>query len=171
MQALDTSTLAKRGRPAGPAALCTVQEAATALAVPLKTVYRWTKERQHDGRPVLPVVRLGSRLRLRVSDVDKLPERLAMRLPCPAPSSFFMAKRGSRLSGGIATAAAADVEHIKEGCQPANEVPPAAMVSARREKSPLSRAGADLAAEQAGSLGESAPFTRCGDSESPALEP
>lgn len=60
------------------------------LSVPLQTVYSWTRQLCHDGKPVLPKVKLGRRVRIRQSDLDKLEERLAAR----RPFSFFASKQG-----------------------------------------------------------------------------
>jgi transposase len=83
--------LRKRGRPAGPEPLCTVAEVAAAFAVPLQTVYGWTRQRSADGLPVLPTRKLGRMVRVRVRDLEKLDERLASR-PAASDSaavSFF----------------------------------------------------------------------------------
>lgn len=79
------ATLRKRGRPAGPEPLCTIKEVAEAYAVPLQTVYAWTRQRCADGQPVLPVRKLGRLVRVRVRDLDALDARLAAR---PAVSFF-----------------------------------------------------------------------------------
>jgi len=78
--------LKRRGRPAGPEPLCTVAEVAEAFHVPVQTVYGWTRQTALDGKPVLPVRKLGRLVRVRVRDLDKLDERLSAR---PAVS-FFM---------------------------------------------------------------------------------
>jgi len=77
--------LKRRGRPAGPEPLCTVAEVAEAFAVPLQTVYGWTRQTASDGAPVLPVRKLGRLVRVRVRDLDTLESRLAAR----PPVSFF----------------------------------------------------------------------------------
>jgi len=77
------SALRKRGRPAGPEPLCTVAEVAEAFAVPVQTVYGWTRQTASDGLPVLPVRKLGRLVRLRVRDLDNLEDRLAARPPVP----------------------------------------------------------------------------------------
>ena len=83
----DTLTaLRRRGRPAGPEPLCTIAEVASAYAVPVQTVYGWTRQRSADGLPVLPVRKLGRLVRVRVRDLDALDARLSAR---PAVS-FFM---------------------------------------------------------------------------------
>jgi len=79
------TTLRRRGRPAGPEPLCTIAEIATAYAVPLQTVYAWTRQQCSDGLPVLPVRKLGRLVRVRVRDLDALDERLRAR---PAVSFF-----------------------------------------------------------------------------------
>lgn len=78
----------RRGRPAGPAKLWQVLEVAEQLSVPLQTVYSWTRQLCWDGRPVLPKVKLGRLVRIRQSDLERLPERLAAR----RPFSFFSRK-------------------------------------------------------------------------------
>jgi len=81
----DLTTLRRRGRPAGPEPLCSIKEVAEAFAVPLFTVYGWTRQLCADGKPVLPVRKLGRLVRVRVRDLDALDERLRAR-----PSvSFF----------------------------------------------------------------------------------
>jgi len=77
--------LKRRGRPAEPEPLCTIKEVSEAFAVPLQTVYGWTRQKCFDGLPVLPVRKLGSRVRVRVRDLEKLDERLSAR---PAVSFF-----------------------------------------------------------------------------------
>lgn len=77
--------LRKRGRPAGPEPLCTVKEVAEAFAVPLQTVYAWTRQQCADGQPVLPVRKLGRLVRVRVRDLDALDARLCAR---PAVTFF-----------------------------------------------------------------------------------
>lgn len=62
-----------------------VKEVATMLSVPLQTVYTWTRQLCHDGKPVLPKRKLGRLVRIKQTDLDKLEERLAAR----RPSSFF----------------------------------------------------------------------------------
>lgn len=79
------TTLRKRGRPAGPEPLCTIKEVAEAFAVPLFTVYGWTRQLCADGQPVLPVRKLGRLVRVRVRDLDQLDARLSAR---PAVSFF-----------------------------------------------------------------------------------
>jgi len=78
--------LKRRGRPAGPEPLCTVAEVAAAFAVPVQTVYGWTRQRSANGLPVLPVRKLGRMVRVRVRDLEKLDERLTAR----PPVSFFI---------------------------------------------------------------------------------
>jgi hypothetical protein len=80
------SALRRRGRPAGPEPLCTVAEVAEAFAVPVQTVYGWTRQTASDGLPVLPVRKLGRLVRVRVRDLDQLDERLCAR----PPVSFFV---------------------------------------------------------------------------------
>jgi hypothetical protein len=55
------------------------------LSVPLQTVYTWTRQKTAKGKPVLPTTKLGRMVRILVTDVELLPERLAAR----RPSSFF----------------------------------------------------------------------------------
>lgn len=79
-----------RGRPAGVPQRLTVREVAELLRVGLSTVYDWTKEPcALDGKPVLPTERLGSRLRVKVTDVERLESRLAARAGVAGPFSFF----------------------------------------------------------------------------------
>jgi hypothetical protein len=85
----ELTALRKRGRPAGPEPLCTVAEVAEAFRVPLQTVYGWTRQRCADGKPVLPVRKLGRLVRVRVRDLDLLDERLACR-----PAVSFFVKEG-----------------------------------------------------------------------------
>lgn len=82
----SVAALRQRGRPAGPEPLCTVAEVAEAFCVPVQTVYGWTRQACADGRPVLPVRKLGRLVRVRVRDLDALEDRLAAR----PPVSFFM---------------------------------------------------------------------------------
>jgi len=82
----ELPALRRRGRPAGPEPLCTVAEVAEAYAVPVQTVYGWTRQTAMDGLPVLPVRKLGRLVRVRVRDLDKLDERLSAR----PPVSFFV---------------------------------------------------------------------------------
>jgi hypothetical protein len=68
--------------------LLTPDEVAERLSVPLKTVYDWTyKTCALDGLPLLPVVRLGRRVRVSEPALAALPDRLAHR--APAAFSFF----------------------------------------------------------------------------------
>lgn len=68
--------------------LLTPAEVAERLSVPLKTVYDWSyKPCALDGLPLLPVVRLGRRVRVSESALAALPLRLAHR--APAAFSFF----------------------------------------------------------------------------------
>jgi len=67
-----------------------VLEVAEQLSVPLQTVYSWTRQLCHDGKPVLPKVKLGRLVRIKQSDLEKLQERLAAR----RPSSFFSERDG-----------------------------------------------------------------------------
>lgn len=83
---VELQQLRKRGRPAGPEPLCTVAEVASAYAVPVQTVYGWTRQTASDGLPVLPVRKLGRLVRVRVRDLEKLEDRLSAR----PPVSFFM---------------------------------------------------------------------------------
>jgi len=79
----------KRGRPVGAVQRLTVQEVADLLSLPsVQTVYTWTRQRTVDGKPVLPVTRYGRSVRILMTDVESLPERLANR----APASFFAQK-------------------------------------------------------------------------------
>lgn len=55
------------------------------LSVPLQTVYTWTRQVCYDGKPVLPKRKLGRLVRIKLTDVENLEERLAAR----RPSSFF----------------------------------------------------------------------------------
>lgn len=78
----------RRGRPPGAVQLLTVQEVADRLSVPVKTVFDWSyKACALDGLPLLPVVRLGRRVRVSEAAVEALPGRLAHR--APAAFSFF----------------------------------------------------------------------------------
>lgn len=78
----DLQTLKpKRGRPAGAVQRLTVQEVATLLSKPVQTIYTWTKQKTVQGKPVLPVQRLGRAVRILMTDVEALEERLAMRAP------------------------------------------------------------------------------------------
>lgn len=78
----------RRGRPPGPVRLLSPQEVAERLSVPLKTIYDWTyKPCALDGGPLLPVVRLGRRVRVSEAALAALPDRLAQR--APAAFSFF----------------------------------------------------------------------------------
>ena len=61
-------------------------EVAEAFAVPVQTVYGWTRQTSSDGLPVLPTRKLGRLVRVRVRDLDTLESRLCAR----APVSFFM---------------------------------------------------------------------------------
>ena len=63
----------------------TVQEVADLLSVPLQTVYTWTRQKCADDTPVLPTRKLGRLVRILMTDVERLEERLAAR----RPSSFF----------------------------------------------------------------------------------
>ena len=74
-----------RGRPAGAVQRLTVQEVAELLSVPLQTVYTWTRQKCADGSPVLPTRKLGRLVRILLTDVERLEERLASRRPV----SFF----------------------------------------------------------------------------------
>jgi len=89
------TTLRKRGRPAGPEPLCTVKEVSEAYAVSLFTVYGWTRQLCADGRPVLPVRKLGRLVRVRVRDLEQLDERLAVRPDAAAAAVSFFAGEGS----------------------------------------------------------------------------
>jgi len=83
--------LKRRGRPSGPEPLCTIKEVSEAFAVPLFTVYSWTRQTSSDGLPVLPTRKLGRMVRVRMRDLEKLDERLAAR-PAASDSaavSFF----------------------------------------------------------------------------------
>ena len=82
----NLTALRRRGRPAGPEPLCTVAEVAEAYAVPVQTVYGWTRQMALDGLPVLPVRKLGRLVRVRVRDLDTLEARLCAR----PPVSFFI---------------------------------------------------------------------------------
>jgi excisionase family DNA binding protein len=83
-----SSSKRKRGRPAGAVQRLTVQQVAELLGVPVQTVYTWTRQRTTDDRPVLPVTRYGRAVRILITDVESLPDRLANR----APASFFVRK-------------------------------------------------------------------------------
>ncbi|WP_395741060.1 helix-turn-helix domain-containing protein [Prosthecobacter sp.] len=75
-----------RGRPAGAVQLYTVQQVVDLLSLTsVQTVYTWTRQACADGKPVLPVVKLGRFVRIKETDLAKLSERLAAR----RPSSFF----------------------------------------------------------------------------------
>ena len=85
----------RRGRPPGPVQLLTVQDVAARLSVPVKTVYWWTTQPcALDGEPLLPVVRLGRRVRVAEAALAALPGRLEHR--APAAFSFF-----SDAAGGV----------------------------------------------------------------------
>lgn len=80
-----------RGRPAGAVQRLTVQQVKELLALPsVQTVYTWTRQRTVDNKPVLPVKKYGRAVRILMTDVEALPERLAAR----APASFFASKQG-----------------------------------------------------------------------------
>lgn len=82
----------KRGRPVGAVQRLTVQEVVKLLSLKsVQTVYTWTRQRTADGKPVLPVKKYGRAVRILMTDVEALPERLAAR----APSSFFAQKGGT----------------------------------------------------------------------------
>jgi hypothetical protein len=86
-------TKPRPGRPAGPEQLATVAEVADAMRVPIKTVYRWTREMCRDGKPLLPTKKLGSLVRIRVSDLgEKLEQRMKLRVRSDPALSFFSAK-------------------------------------------------------------------------------
>jgi excisionase family DNA binding protein len=84
----DNPVTTKRGRPSGPAPTATVDEVADALRVSPKTVYGWLKELCSDKKPLLPHIKLGNKVRIRVAAVENLPERMKLR----RPPSFFSAK-------------------------------------------------------------------------------
>jgi transposase len=74
--------------------LLTPAQVAERLSVPLKTVYDWSyKPCSLDGLPLLPVVRLGRRVRVSEAALDALPGRLAHR--APAAFSFFSGEDSS----------------------------------------------------------------------------
>lgn len=89
----DSSSITKRkrGRPVGAVQRLSVQEVARLLAKPVQSIYTWTRQKTPDGKPVLPVTRYGRSVRILMTDVEALPERLAAR----APASFF-AERGAK---------------------------------------------------------------------------
>jgi hypothetical protein len=89
------TTLRKRGRPAGPEPLCTIKEVAEAFAVSLFTVYGWTRQAGADGKPVLPVRKLGRLVRVRIRDLEQLDERLAVRPDAAAAAVSFFSGEGS----------------------------------------------------------------------------
>lgn len=91
----------RRGRPPGAGQLLTPKEVHELLRVPLKTVYDWTyKLCSLDNKPILPVKRLGSRVRIPETALEHLEERLAHRADA-APFSFFSADGAtSSKSGG-----------------------------------------------------------------------
>ena len=67
-----------------------MKQVADLLSVPsVQTIYTWTRQRTADGKPVLPVHRYGRAVRILLTDVEALPERLAAR----APASFFAQKQ------------------------------------------------------------------------------
>lgn len=69
------------GRPPGAVTKLTIAEVAALHGFPVPTVYGWTRQMWRDGRPVLPVVKFGNRVRVKLSDAEAVPDRLAMRLP------------------------------------------------------------------------------------------
>jgi len=89
------TTLRKRGRPAGPEPLCTIKEVAEAFAVSLFTVYGWTRQSGADGKPVLPVRKLGRLVRVRIRDLEQLDERLAVRPDSSAAAVSFFSGEGA----------------------------------------------------------------------------
>lgn len=92
MSQVDTKKKRERGRPAGAVQRLTVQEVVALLSLKsVQTVYTWTRQRTADGKPVLPVKKYGRAVRILMTDVEALPERLAAR----APSSFFAQKGGT----------------------------------------------------------------------------
>ena len=82
-----TPTKRRRGRPAGPVAMLTIEQVAAMYGFSAPTVYGWTRQICVDGLPVLPVVKYGRRVRVRASDAEQVPERMPLRLR--RPSSFF----------------------------------------------------------------------------------
>lgn len=86
---VESAQKRKRGRPAGAVQRLTVKEVSELLSVPLQTVYTWTRQKTAEGEPVLPKRKLGRAVRILMTDVDKLEERLASRLP----ASFFAEKQ------------------------------------------------------------------------------
>lgn len=79
-----------RGRPPGAVQRLTVKQVSELLAMPLQTIYTYTRQRCADGTPVLPKRKYGRAVRILQTDVDKLEERLASR----RPALFFAAKSG-----------------------------------------------------------------------------
>lgn len=89
MSQVDTKK--KRGRPAGAVQRLTVQQVKELLSLKsVQTVYTWTRQLTVDGKPVLPVKKYGRSVRILMTDVEALPDRLASR----APVSFFAQKGG-----------------------------------------------------------------------------
>lgn len=84
----SSNTKRKRGRPVGAVQRLSVREVAALLAMPVQSIYTYTRQRTVDGKPVLPVVRYGRSVRILMTDVEALPDRLAAR----APASFFAGK-------------------------------------------------------------------------------
>ena len=124
----DLQTLKpKRGRPAGAVQRLTVQEVATLLSKPVQTIYTWTKQKTVQGKPVLPVQRLGRAVRILMTDVEALEERLAMRAPNAAAVEHFERVSAARklrraspmvsAAGNFVAMGAGDSEMGRDGVQ------------------------------------------------------
>ena len=82
----------KRGRPAGAVQRLSVQEVATLLSKPEQTIYTWTRQLTAEGKRVLPTHKYGrgpGSVRIFMTDVEALPERLKMRVTNPTAVEHF----------------------------------------------------------------------------------
>lgn len=87
MSDVTSTSKRRRGRPAGPVAMMTIAEVASMTRFAVPTVYGWTRQLCVDGRTVLPVVKFGNLVRVKVSDVEQVPARQLLR--CRRSVSFF----------------------------------------------------------------------------------